>query len=137
MRSRKKSTAPVQQQLLPPPMPFDESDGWRRTMLYRVTDPLERDVLLRLSKMLDHLILEVGSFWRHLEESGTAAEARAAAADLRYLQVFLARFDPGDFDRQDDPVEYRLCRLARRLAPRVAKIAAELEMALERPAEGR
>ena len=39
MRSRKKSTAPVQQQLLPPPMPFDESDGWRRTMGVRPKEP--------------------------------------------------------------------------------------------------
>lgn len=93
MRSRGKSTAhrPQQPELTPRPRPFDESDGWRRTFLHRVVDPLESDGLVRLSKMLDRLLVEEGSVWDELEESATAAELRAAAADLFYLSAYLAK----------------------------------------------
>jgi hypothetical protein len=88
-------------------MPFDESDGLRQTFATASRTPLEVDALRRVLKMLDRLLLEDGSFWGELEESGTAAEARAAVVDLRYLQ-HLSRLDPDEFDPKDDAAEHRL-----------------------------
>ncbi len=124
MRDQPKSTAP------PWRPPFDESDGWRRTTLYRVTNPRDRAALIRLSRMLDGLILEVGRCWCEMGESSTLAEARAAAGDLRYLEAFLLRMGEEDYDPDEEPAEFRLARLAKRLAPRVGKIAAAIEEAL-------
>jgi hypothetical protein len=67
-------------------MPFDESDGLRQTF--------------------------ANSFWGELEESGTAAEARAAVVDLRYLQVYLSRFDPEEFDPEGRRRRASLSKLA-------------------------
>jgi hypothetical protein len=115
-----------------PPIPFDESDGWRRTVLYRVTDPGEKAALITLSRLLDRLQLESGEFWDHLGELPAQAEARAAAEDLRYVEAFLALLGNQEYDSYEEPVEYRIGRLARRLAPRVGKLAAALEEAVGR-----
>ncbi len=133
MPARPKSTAPVQQQLLPPPRSYDESDGIRRTLLFKVTRPLEREALVRLSRMLDRLLLEQGACWDELGESSIAAEVRAAAADLVYLAEFLRRLEEEhDFDpyNDEDRPKLRLCRLAKRQAVKILRIADALGAAL-------
>ena len=132
MPSRRKSTPrrkrprrPKQQQLTPPPRPYNESDGWRRTLLYRVVRPLERDALMRLSKMLDRLLLEDGTLWKHMGPL-PETELRAAAADLVHTAEFLRRleeehgFDPHD---EKDRPKLRLCRVAGRQAVKLLRIA--------------
>lgn len=59
-------------------------------------------------------------------------ELAAAAADLRHLQGFLA-YVGGEiehYERDAEPKQWRLRRLAARLATRVGKLAAVLEAAV-------
>jgi hypothetical protein len=139
MPDRRKSTRkprqpkPKQPQLLPPPRRYDEGDGWRRTLLYRVTNPQERDALIQFSKMLDRLLLEEGSFWHELCGPSPEVELWAAATDLVHVAEFLRRlnvehgFDP--YDDEDRP-KLRLCRLAERLSLQVLKVADAIGAAL-------
>lgn len=124
MPDRHESTAPHE---VPP---FDESDGWRRTMLYRVTSPRDRAALIRLSRMLDALILEVGRCWDEMEGSATVAELEAATVDLRYLEAFLARLGREHVETELEPVEVEVSKLAARIAPEVGRLAATLEAGL-------
>ncbi len=135
MRSRGKSTArrPQQPELLPPPRPFDASDGWRRTFLHHVTKPLEQDALIRLTRMLDRLVLEEGSFWDELAESSTRAELRAAAEDLFFLYAFLAKLGREPENVALDAADTKLAKLAARMAPKVGRLAVALEGALAPP----
>ncbi len=142
MRSRRKSTArrkrprttkPKQVQLVEPPREYHESDGWRRTMLYRVTKPQEREALIQLSKMLDRLLLEEGGFWRELRGPSPEVELSAAAADLVHVAGFLRLlnvehgFDPTD---EGDRPKVRLCKLAGRQAVKLLRIADAIGAAL-------
>ncbi len=138
-RRRKRPRPPKQQQLLPPPRRYDESDGWRRTLLYRVTKPQERDALIQLSKMLDRLLLEDGGFWSELQGPSPEAELSAAAADLVHLSGFLRLlsvehgFDPTD---EEDRPKVRLCKMAGRQAVKLLRIADAIGAALPREETG-
>lgn len=140
MRSRRKSTPrrkprrhqPKQPQLLPPPRRYVESDGWRRTFLHRFVHPMERDALLGLSRTLDRLLHEDGSFWNQIGPL-PESELRAAAEDLVHVAEFLRRVEEeNDFDPYDDEhrPKIRLCKLASRLAVRVFKVANAIGAAL-------
>ncbi len=137
MRSRRKSTArrrprqPKQQQLVEPPRYYDESDGLRRTLLLRVTKPWERAALVGLSRMLNRLLLEDGSFWRELPEPMPAIELRAAAEDLVHTAEFLRRvWSESDYDKDEQRAEERLCQLAVRQAVKIFRIAELIGAAL-------
>jgi len=132
-RRKPRIPKPKQQQLVPPPREYQESDGWRRTLLYRVTKPQERDALIQLSKMLDRLLLEEGSFWRELRGPSPEVELSAAAADLVHLGGFLRLlsvehgFDPTD---EGDRPKVRLCKLAGRQAVKLLRVADAIGAAL-------
>jgi hypothetical protein len=132
-RRKPRTPKPKQPRLFEPPRYYDEADGLRRTLLYKVTKPLERNALLYLSRMLHRLLHEDGSFWHELPDSLPEVELRAAAEDLVHLAEFLRLlnvehgFDP--YDDEDKP-KLRLCRLAERLSFRVLKVADAIGAAL-------
>jgi hypothetical protein len=72
------------------PPGWDESAGFRETFLRHVTDAEEDRTLRHLARMLHEATLELAHFAPPSGESATREELRAAAADLRHLQGFLA-----------------------------------------------
>ena len=127
MPDREESTAP------PARPPLDEGNGLRETYAYFLP-PEIADALRLLSGYVQDRAFEGERTWDHIPGAVAIAQLRATAVDLRHLQGFLwmVSEDPDSEERE----LVRLCRLARRLSERIAKIAAELEKALERPAEG-
>jgi hypothetical protein len=106
---------------------FDESDGLRETVAYRL-GKADREALRDVVRTLDTLTLEAGRCWGEIGEPAVA-EARAAAVDLRHVQGFLGRLAENGrgADPAEEPERARSARAARRLAPAVGRIAAALE----------
>ncbi|HVF61064.1 MAG TPA: hypothetical protein VNJ70_14755 [Thermoanaerobaculia bacterium] len=121
MRSSEESTAP------PIRAPLDEGNGLRETYAYFLP-PEIADALRLLSGYVQDRAFEGERTWDHIAGAVAIAQLRAAAVDLRHVEGFLwmVSEDPDSDERE----LVRLCRLARRLSGRVAKIAAAIEGAL-------
>src|SRR3954470_13151418 len=72
------------------PAHFEESEGFRETLLVRYTEPQANETLRRLGVLLFDLSLTHAEDWPHHSEGETRAELSAALADLRHLQGFLS-----------------------------------------------
>jgi hypothetical protein len=112
------------------PARWEDFEGFRETFLLNFTDPSQNATLRSLSRMLYHLILETAHLMPVPEEGWLRLHLRAAVADLRFLQGFLAFL--GDERRnvalpedEDD-----LCRKVSRKARAVGRIADGIEARL-------
>ena len=112
------------------PAGWEESAGFRETFLYRFDVPKELQTLRGLARMLHEAGLEMAHFAPPSEESATREELRAAAADLRHLQGFLASVARGLEESELAPSDAELAELAARQSHAVAGLAAVLEQAL-------
>jgi len=137
MRDHLQSTAPGP--VAPPPLDparWEDTPAFRETFLLHYTKPDYNAALRALGAMLSNLALEAGGcpVFPSLPLPHTRHELAAAAGDLRHLQGFLTMVgeEQEDVDSHfpDEAEKIRLSRLAARLAPRVAKIAATLEEAV-------
>src|SRR6185436_8080922 len=108
--------------------------GFRETFLENFT-VLEHNSVLRLfSHFLAALIGEADRFMPRPPEGWYRTRIRAALADLRYLQGFLA--DLGDDSATDIPGDGEsLARVVRRKAVALGKIADAIERGLEEVVE--
>ncbi len=116
-------------QALPPPG-WDESAGFRETFLRHVTDAEDDRTLRHLARMLHEATLELAHFAPPSGQSATREELRAAAADLRHLQGFLASIGRGVEESELAPADAELAALAAEQSHAVAGLAAVLEQAL-------
>jgi hypothetical protein len=112
------------------PAGWDESAGFRETFLAFFDTPEHRQVLRHLAHLLHESALELARPAVPGGESATSHELRAAAADLRHLQGFLATVARGQEEHALSPADTELASLAGRQAQAVAGVAAELEQAL-------
>ncbi len=80
--------------------------------------------------MLHESALEMARYGPPGGESATCEELRAAAADLRHLQGFLAAVARGREESELSPADEELAELAARQAEAVADLAEVLERAL-------
>lgn len=137
MRDHPQSTAPAP--TAPPsfdPARWEDFPAFRETFLLHYTAPHHSAALRGLGAMLFEIALEAGGspLFPPLRGSLARHELGAVAGDLRHLQGFLAAVATGQgSDDPEDPDEadlLRLTKLAARLAPRVARIAATLEDAV-------
>ena len=119
---------PSLQALTPPG--WDESAGFRETFLRHVTDAEDDRTLRHLARMLHESTLELAHFAPASGESATREELRAAAADLRHVQGFLASVARGLEESELAPLDAELAELAARQSHAVAGLAAVLEQAL-------
>ncbi len=119
---------PSPQALTPPG--WDESSGFRETFLRHVTDAEDDRTLRHLARMLHETTLELAHFAPPSGESATREELRAAAADLRHLQGFLATVARAVGESELSPADAELAALAGRQAQAVAGLADALERAL-------
>jgi hypothetical protein len=126
----------------PTPSPFDpaltpagweESAGFRETLLFRFDQPEDRGALRHVARLLHDSALELArpaSFSPGGGESSTREELRAVAADLRHAQGFLAAVARTRDESELPPADAALAELAARQAREVAAVATALERAL-------
>jgi hypothetical protein len=76
--------------------------------------------------LLYDLILEYRRFWPDHPEGHFRAHLRAAVADLRHLQGFLAEWDGPDTDHKS-PQEEHLAKIGGEVSSELARLADRLE----------
>jgi hypothetical protein len=108
------------------PPPWNEAASFRETTLIWIDDPEDRDALRRVGRLLYDLAVEAS---RELasEPSMTRAELRAAMADLRHLEGFLASVGREAEESTLEPDDDALAHFAGRLAGQVGALAASIE----------
>ena len=109
------------------PARFEDFPTLRETFLLYVTDPEANAALRAGALLLYHLILEYWHYWPDHPEGLIRAQLRAAVADLRHLQGFLA--DVGGQDG-DTSHETHLCRVAGDVSRDLATVADRVEKEL-------
>jgi hypothetical protein len=112
------------------PAGWDESAGFRETLLHHFTQPEDAAALRHLAVMLHEFALQFAHYWPQPAGSGVSIEMRAVAADLRHVQGFLALLGQDRAASSLDAEESRLSVLAERMAAEVGRIAEEIERAL-------
>ena len=128
---------PDQEQSIPAPIPridpaeWEEHEGFRETLLLHFTDPEANSTLRRAGSLLFSLSLEAAALWPHHPEGETRAELRAAVADLRHLEGFLAAVGREHEVSSLSEDEDVLSLVAARQAVELSRIAEEIEAALE------
>ena len=118
--------------VVPEPVSYDweELPCFRETFLMYVT-PKGYDAALRtFGEMLYSLILEAPAEWPGWTESATRTEMRAAVADLRHLQGFLASVGREREVSSLDPEDAYLSNVAARLARQIKHAADGIEREL-------
>jgi hypothetical protein len=125
----------VQVAAVPPvldPAAWEEFPVFRETFLMYITPPGYAAALRKVGEMLFTMILESYDPWPGWPESSTRTELRAAVADLRHLEGFLAALGRehvvSSLTREDE----RLSRFAARQVAVVARIARRIEEELVR-----
>ncbi len=127
---------PDQEESTPAPIPridpsqWEEHEGLRETLLRHYTDPEANATLRRLGDLLLTLSLECAPSWPHHPESETRSELRAALADLRHLQGFLAEVGQEHVVSSLLADDDALSRFAERQAQKLSRIADEIEQAV-------
>jgi hypothetical protein len=112
------------------PTRWEDFEGFRETFLLNFSDPRDNTALRTLGRVLYHLILEAAHVMPGPPEGWVRAHLRAAVADLRFLQGFLA-FVGDERQNTDMPAdEEDLCRTVARNARSLGKIADVIEARL-------
>jgi hypothetical protein len=128
MRDRSQHTAaPIPRN---DPDRFEESEGFRETLLFRYTEPEANGTLRRLGGLLFDLSLECAEGWPHRPEGETRAELSAALADLRHLQGFLSAVGREREISSLSDADDVLSLFAGEQAGELARIGDEIERAL-------
>jgi hypothetical protein len=109
------------------PTRWEDFEGFRETFLLNFSDPRDNAALRTLGRVLYHLILEAAHVMPAPPEGWVRTHLRAAVADLRFLQGFLA-FVGEEREHVDLPDgEGDLCRTVARNARSLGKIADVIE----------
>ncbi len=116
--------------------PTVDPDAWERfpafreTFLMYVTPTGYAEAIRTTGEMLYALMLEAPATWPGWAESSTRTEMRAAAADLRHLQGFLASVGRERETSSLDPEDGYLSNVAARLARQIGHAAEGIEREL-------
>lgn len=112
------------------PAAFEEYDGLRESTLAVFTDAKVNTLLREFVDFVYTVCLEYSKYWPREPEGSFKHQSRAALADLRHLQGYVAMLAEQHVDAALEDDEERLSRLCGRLAPRLAKIGDALEREL-------
>lgn len=120
---------PDRPEFIPPP--WNEADTIRETTLLVIDDPEDREALRRVGRLLYDLAVET----THLPdikggETIVRSELRAAAAELRFVEGFLAMVERSAEEAGLPPADEALSRFAGRLARKVGALAERIEKRL-------
>jgi hypothetical protein len=98
---------------------WEKLPAFRQTFLMYCTPPGYAAALQGVGEMLYSLMLDTPAEWPGWRESATKTEMRAAAADLRHLQGFLASVgrerDVSSLDAEDAYLSTVAAKLARQI----------------------
>jgi hypothetical protein len=108
---------------------FEDFPALRETFLLYVSDPTANATLRGLGKLLYSLILEYWGYWPDHPEGLFRASLRAAIADLRHTQGFLAEWDSPD-TAHASPLDEHLAAVGGEIAAEVGRQADLLEKEL-------
>jgi hypothetical protein len=109
-------------------LPWIEGDTIRETTLICFDDEQDREALRRVGRMLYHLALEATRI--PPEESETRRELRAASAELRFVEGYLAMVYREHEESSLPTADGALSRLAGRIARKVGALAERIEESL-------
>lgn len=109
------------------PAAWEDFPAFRETFLMYFTPPGYAAALRMVGEMLHSMILESYNPWPGWPESSTRTELRAAVADLRHLQGFLASVGQERKLSSLDVEDAFLSNLAAKLAPQLGKLAGWIE----------
>ncbi len=112
------------------PDAFEEYDGLRESTLAVFTDAKVNTLLREFVDFIYTVCLEYSKYWPREPEGSFKHQTRAALADLRHLQGYVAMLAQQHVDAALEDDEEHLSRLCGRLAPRLAKIGDTLEREL-------
>lgn len=118
--------------LTPPtldPARWEDFNGYRETFLLYFPDPTANASLRKAADLYYQLILESPVVMPAPPEGWVRSQIRAALADLRFLQGFLASLGD-EADTSNTPHEEHLCRFAGKRAEVIGKAADEIEAQL-------
>jgi hypothetical protein len=113
------------------PAAWEDFPAFRETFLMYFTPPGYADALRTVGEMLHTMILENYRPWPGWPESSTRTEMRAALADLRHLQGFLASVGRERELSSLDPEDAYLSNIAARLARQIGHAADGIERELD------
>ena len=113
------------------PSAWEDYPAFRETFLMYFTPPGYADALRTMGEMLHTMILESYNPWPGWPESSTRTEMRAAVADLRHMQGFLASVGRERELSSLDPEDAYLSTLAAKLARQLARVTDGIERELD------
>jgi len=111
--------------------PLVDPDQWedyaiyRETFLVYFTEPRDNTALRDQGRLTYNMALEYYQHWPDQPEGWTRSHLRAAVADLRHLEGFLATM--GENPPEHHPHEAHLCHMADRMARKVGSVAEQIE----------
>ena len=129
MRDQSKSISAAPIPRIDPAL-WEEHEGFRETLLRHFTEPAANAVLRGLGGLLFNLSLENPQGWPHHPEGETRSELRAALADLRHLEGFLASVGREYVVSSLTPGDESLSVFAERQAVELGRIADQIEQAV-------
>lgn len=112
------------------PASWEEGEGFRETLLLHVTDPTANITLRSLGGLFFNLFLECAPSYPHHSEGETRSELRAALADLRHLEGFLASVGREHEISSLSPADDELSQFAGSQALELGRVADEIELVL-------
>jgi hypothetical protein len=117
------------------PTAWEDFPAFRETFLMYVTPAGYAAAIRKAGEMLYSLLLDTPAEWPGWPESSTRMEMRAAVADLRHLQGFLASVGREREVSSLDPEDAYLSNLAAKLARQIGHAAdgIDRELAGARP----
>jgi len=113
------------------PAAWEDFPAFRETFLMYITPPGYAAAIRKAGEMLYSLLLDTPAAWPGWTESSTRTEMRAAVADLRHLQGFLASVGREREVSSLDPEDAYLSNIAAKLARQIGHAAAGIEKELE------
>lgn len=112
------------------PDEFEDYPVFRETFLMYFTEPPANAALRVFGRLFHELVLEYYHHWPEWQAGVTATEMRAALADLRHLEGYLAAVGREHAEADLAEPDTALSLLAGRLAGELARIAEEIEAAI-------
>jgi hypothetical protein len=113
------------------PAAWEDYPAFRETFLMYFTPPHYAAALRTVGDMLHTMILENYTPWPGWPESSTRTEMRAAVADLRHMQGFLASVGRERELSSLDPEDAYLSTLAAKLARQLRHVTDGIERELD------
>jgi len=115
------------------PDAYESYEGFRETTLAIFTDPADNHALRRFGGLLSDLAWEFARHWPPAAGGIFRHQVRAAVADLRHVQGYLARLGREPLASELTADETGVARVCGRLAASVKGIADTLERELKPP----